>query len=63
MLVGSFAYLTSVTTSCGRAGVVRNQAVRLGLATAAWLGITRYSLYYSSALCSTVRTEQLLRGG
>ena len=52
MLVGSFAYLTSLTTSCGRAGVMRNQAVRLGLATAAWLGITRYSLFYCSVLYS-----------
>jgi len=57
LLVGSFAYLTSVTTSCGRAGVVRNQAVRLGLATAAWLGITSFfaAVEAKSGMCDITK--------
>jgi len=40
LVVGSFIYLTSHTYSCGRFNIIRNNFVRLAIATGAWFCVT-----------------------
>lgn len=40
LVVGSFTYFTSNTYSCGRFNIVRNNMVRLAIATGVWFGVT-----------------------
>ena len=40
LVVGSFMYLTSHTYSCGRFNIVRNNMVRLAIATGVWFSVT-----------------------
>ena len=57
LVVGSFIYLTSHTYSCGRFNVIRNNIVRLGIATGAWFCIT--SLFdmveHKSGMCDITK--------
>jgi len=67
-LLGSFVYLTSLTYSCGRTNIIRNNLVRLGIATGVWFGFTTFfnMVEQKSGVCEIIkhhRKESCLASG
>jgi len=68
LVVGSFVYLSSNTYSCGRFNIIRNNLVRLGIATGAWFCFTSMFnlLEQKSGMCEITkyhRKETCLASG
>merc|ERR1719228_1583859 len=68
LVVGSFVYLSSQTYSCGRFNIIRNNIVRLVIATGAWFCLTNMFdlLEHKSGICDITkyhRKETCLASG
>jgi len=57
LVVGSFVYLSSQTYSCGRFNIIRNNIVRLVIATGAWFCLTNMFdlLEHKSGICDITK--------
>lgn len=57
LVVGNFTFLTARTYSCGKISIIRNNMIRLVIATAVWFGITQLfqSIENRTGVCETMK--------